>query len=117
MRRALRRWIGSKRSVPLGALHICRACRSDFVNPTYWESEAAEVWRVGLRCGACGFERETVIGPTLAEMFDKALDTRYDRLAETAQRLEAASMAEWVESFTAALEHDLIEAEDFAGSS
>ena len=68
---------------------------------------------MGLRCGACGYERETVIGPELAQMFDKALDKGFDAIAETADRLQTESMTAWVESFSEALQRDHIVASDF----
>jgi hypothetical protein len=90
--RALRWLLGPK--LPVGALHVCRLCGGDFVNPTRWDAEGPDLWRVGLRCGACGHERETIVGPTAAD-------------------LERENMASWVETFSAALRRDLIDAEDF----
>jgi hypothetical protein len=92
---------------------VCRECGGDYVNPTRWDPEAAEVWRVGLRCGACGYERETVVGPTAAQLFDKALDKGYDAIARRADELERENMTSWVETFSAALRRDLIDAGDF----
>jgi hypothetical protein len=109
--RALRWLLGPK--LPVGALHVCRLCGGDFVNPTRWDAEGPDLWRVGLRCGACGHERETIVGPTAAQLFDQALDKGFDRIAETADDLERENMASWVETFSAALRRDLIDAEDF----
>ena len=83
------------------------------MNPTRWDPEATEVWRVGLRCGACGYERETVVGPTVAQLFDKALDKGFDAIAKTADRVERENMTSWVETFSAALQRDLIDPADF----
>src|SRR5687768_12647930 len=101
--------------IPLGsgALHVCPLCRGDFVNPTRWDPESAELWRVELRCGACGYEHETVIGPELTRMLDKSLDKGFDTIAETADQLQTESMTAWVESFSEALQRDDIVASDF----
>ncbi len=96
-----------------GAIHVCHACAGDYVNPTYCEEEARDLWRVGLRCGACGYERETLIGNVLAEMYNRALDKGNAKIAATVARLDAESMAGYIETFTAALRHDLIDASDF----
>jgi hypothetical protein len=109
----LHRLIGPRLPVGPGRLHVCPLCHEDFVSPTWWEPEAAEVWRVGLRCGACGYERETVIGPELARMLDKALDKRSAVIARAADQVEAEAMAAWVESFSDALRRDQIVASDF----
>jgi hypothetical protein len=109
--RAFRRLLGPR--FPVDALHVCHLCGGDYVNPTRWDAEGPDLWRVGLRCGACGFERETVVGPTVAELFDAALDKGFDRIAETADELERENMACWVATFSAALRRDLIDAGDF----
>jgi hypothetical protein len=105
----LRRLLGPGQPVGAAALHICARCRDDFVTPTRWEAEVNGLWRVHLRCGACGHERDTVVGPQAARMFDRALAKR----SEVLERVERERMTHWVDAFSIALERDLIDASDF----
>jgi hypothetical protein len=112
-RRTIRRLLGPRLTPAPGRLHVCPDCGGDYVNPTSWDVEGRELWRVGLRCGGCGYERETVIGPELAEIFDRALDKGFNELTRTAERVERDNMTAWVDSFSTALQRDLIEPSDF----
>jgi hypothetical protein len=83
------------------------------MNPTRWDLDADGRRRVGLRCGACGHESETTPVPTAAALFEAAHANRIARMTDAATRLERERMAGWVESFSGALERDLIDATDF----
>jgi hypothetical protein len=112
--RAVRRILGPVKPVGHVPLHVCQACRRDFVHPTGWKDEAGRARRVYLRCGACGHAREAVVGPDAEKLLTRALDKRFGMIAEAADRLEQELMADWVDEFAGALRHDLIDASDFS---
>jgi hypothetical protein len=114
-RLSLRRLLG-RRSPRAGALHVCAACAADFVNATFADADDDLTRRVHLRCGACGFERDTVADHVEAAVYDTAHANRLARIADDAERLALERMGGWVASFTAALERDLIDAADFERS-
>ncbi len=70
------------------ALHVCPRCGGDYVNPTHWTDLADSLWRVDLRCGACGHERDTVVGEEAARIFASARGEGVARIAESVDRLE-----------------------------
>jgi hypothetical protein len=94
-------------------LHVCAACEGEFVQATRWDDPVDGTRRVALRCAACGHERETVADLTATALFLAAHSNSIARLAETADTLARERMAAWVDSFTGALERDLIEAAGF----
>ena len=112
--RRLRRILGPVKPVGHVPLHVCQECRRDFVHPTAWKDEAGRARRVYLRCGACGYTRDVVVGPEAEQLFKRAVDKRSGTIAAAADRLEQELMAGWVDSFAGALEHDLIDAADFS---
>ena len=70
--------------------------------------------RVGLRCAACGHERETVADLTATALFQAAHSNSLQQIGETAERLAQECLTTWVDSFSHALYRDLIDAADFA---
>jgi hypothetical protein len=94
-------------------LHVCAKCEGEFVHATRWDDPVDGTRRVGLRCAACGHERETVADLTATALFQAAHTDRVAQLAEAADELARQQMASWVDSFAGALERDLIEAADF----
>ncbi len=99
---------------PHTALEICAACGADYVNPVEWHAVEDHSWWMRLRCAECEHQREVVVGNDEAERFDEALDRRADPIARALHRLDVDRMKSWVESLTVALQHDLIDAADFA---
>ena len=67
-----------------------------------------------LRCGACGATREETVSDFEAEVYDRALNLAESHMRREADRLSRERLAQQAESFTTALELDLIGAEDFA---
>jgi uncharacterized Zn finger protein len=92
----------------------CTACGADFVHPVEWTPHGDEQWWMLLRCGACGESREEMVTDSQAEIFDRALDSAERRMRRAADRLSREQMADQAEAFRAALELDLIGADDFA---
>ena len=69
-----------------------------------------------LRCGACQMRRDAIVSNLEAAQFDRDLDIAEARIRRQADQLSREQLAEEAERFATALELDLIDAEDFAGS-
>jgi len=95
-------------------LEVCVLCDRDFVQPLDWEPLGEDRWWMFLRCAECGVSREVVIANSEAERFETALHGRAAVISTAARKLEAERMADEVDAFVRALEHDLIDAADFA---
>jgi hypothetical protein len=108
----LRSIMGPRLPLP-SDIHVCPACAGDWVNPTSWK-EAGAGWLVSLRCGACGHESERVVTKAQAQRFNHSLDRGFETISKAADKLERELMKGWVETFTGALERDLIGVADFA---
>ena len=67
-----------------------------------------------LRCAECGVSREVTVSNAEADRFERALHSRAAVLSTAARRLESERVADQVDTFVRALEHDLIDASDFA---
>ncbi len=95
-------------------LEVCLLCGRDFVQPLDWEPLGEERWWMFLRCAECGVSREVTVSNADAERFETALHSRAAILSAAVRGLEAERMEEEVAAFVRALEHDLIDAADFA---
>jgi hypothetical protein len=113
--RAFRRLFGVQSGVR-ARLHVCVECNGEFVQATRWDDPVDGTRRVGLRCAACGHERETVADLTATALFQAARSDGIARLAEAADELAREQMSAWVDSVTGALDRDLIDAADFSAS-
>ena len=109
-RRATRR----SDSPPAGGLHVCGDCQADYVHPVEWCEEDAKHWWMRLRCGSCFREREVTVPDAVAERFGRDLDAAEADIGRAADELDHERMEREVEAFAAALERDLIDADDFA---
>jgi hypothetical protein len=107
-----RRLVGPTHPLP-AALHVCRACGGPFMRPVAAEPEDAGFWHVELACGACGLRRRTSVGAGDLRAFCSVVEGQSRRIAEAADELGRERMADWVETFTSALDRDLIDAGDF----
>ena len=67
-----------------------------------------------LRCAQCDTYRDVVVSNDLAEVYERDLARGTAQIAAAADRSDRTRMAAEVQSFIAALEHDLIDAADFA---
>jgi hypothetical protein len=95
------------------ALVTCQACRAEAVVPVKWE-DAGDAWWIAVRCGSCGARREVTLDDDDARAFDRALDRGMHRIARTAEVMERRRMRAAADALSAALERDLIGADDFA---
>ncbi|MBK5218670.1 MAG: hypothetical protein JJE35_02615 [Thermoleophilia bacterium] len=95
-------------------LHICPECRSDLVQPTFWEQAGDRThWRVWRRCPECEWFCQGVHGEDAIDAFDEQLDLGAHELADELRALEHANMSDMADAFAAALAADLIGADDF----
>jgi hypothetical protein len=92
----------------------CSACGADFVHPVEWSPEGGDHWWMLLRCGSCGASREELVPDLDAELFDRALNRAENGMRLAADRLGREALEQEAEAFAAALELDLICADDFS---
>lgn len=98
----------------IAGLHLCPECGSNLVQPLCWEqTDARDHWRLWRRCPECDWRCESVHGEAEIEAYDRELDSGAEALAALLKGLERENMRELAETFVAALEADLICAEDF----
>lgn len=96
-------------------LHVCPACGSGLVQPIAWEQQGdRNGWMVSRRCPECEWSGQSVHGEVEIDAFDEQLDLGSQELAGELRALEHANMSELASTFVAALEQDLIGADDFA---
>lgn len=94
-------------------LHICRACGSELVYPTHWDTAPAGAWRLDLRCPDCEWTTSEVFAADSVEAFDEVLGHAAQQLVSDLRELTRANMEVEVERFVAALHADLIWPIDF----
>jgi hypothetical protein len=105
----------NRRQPPPGSgLHQCQLCHDDSVVPV--EAEALEHgrWDLRLRCGQCGTYRNVVVSDDVANRYSQDLDRGMAEIGAALQRQDRERMTAEAQVFIAALEHDLIDAADFA---
>ena len=99
---------------PGSGLHQCLVCHDDYVVPVWWEEVGDERWHMLLRCAQCDTYRDVVVTNDVARVFERDLQRGMDQIAASADRTDRARMVAEVDVLIAALEHDLIDAGDFA---
>jgi hypothetical protein len=105
-----------RRRPPLESnLHRCQLCYDDSVVPVEAEPLALGRWEMRLRCGLCGTYRDVIVSDGDAKRYDEALNRGMAEIAAALRREDRERMTAEVTVFIAALEHDLIDAGDFAG--
>ena len=67
-----------------------------------------------LRCAQCETYRDVTVGDGVAKTYERDLAHGMAEIAATLDRSDRARMVTEVKVFIAALEHDLIDAADFA---
>jgi len=102
---------GSKTEV---ALHVCPQCDSHLAQPTCWEQTPTEgEWKLWRRCPECEWRGEGVYGEQVIDDYDERLDFGTRELASELRTFERANMRSFLESFSKALQADLIGPDDF----
>ena len=84
--------------------------------PVYAEALTLGRWDLRLRCGQCGAFRDIVVSDGAAKRYDHDLDRGMSEIATALAREDRERMTAEAQVFIAALEHDLIDAGDFASS-
>jgi hypothetical protein len=95
-------------------LVVCQRCDADFVVPVAWEDRGEAGWWIRLRCGGCGFFRDTAVSNEQVKCFQRELDRGVDEIAAAVDRHEREVMIADVDALTLALQHDLIDADSFS---
>lgn len=103
----------SQTTSPTG-LHVCPHCSSALVQPTCWEQAGERgQWRLWRRCPECDWHCDAIHAEAAIDAFDEELDLGTRALADVLKTLEHENMQFVVDTFSAALEADLITADDF----
>ena len=98
----------------LAGLHVCPRCASRLVQPTCWEQTGDRgQWRLWRRCPECEWHCDEVHGEAEIDAFDEELDVGTRALTEVLKELEHENMQFVADTLAAALEADLISADDF----
>ena len=103
-----------RRPTPGSGLHQCALCHADYVVPVSWHETDADHWRMLLRCAACETYRDVVVSNDVAKRYEEDLRRGMAEIAAALERSDRARMVVEVDVFVAALDRDLIDAEDFA---
>src|SRR5262249_23611160 len=95
-------------------LHVCASCGSDLVQPTRWEQAGGRgQWRLWRRCPECEWSCDSVFGEREIDAYDEELDAGTRALTDVLHQLERENMQQVAESFAAAMQADLLTADDF----
>jgi hypothetical protein len=98
----------------VAGLHVCPQCGSGLVQPTCWEQAGDRGhWRLWRRCPECEWHCDKVHGEAEIDAFDEELDLGTRALADTLKEIEQENMRFVADTFAAALDADLISADDF----
>ena len=94
-------------------LEFCLACRRDYVSMVRCTKAGSGSWWLLLRCGGCGTWHETFARDDAVAALQRAIAHGREAVAEGVRSLDLERMVSQVDSFTQALELDLIDADDF----
>lgn len=98
----------------IAGLHVCPQCGSGLVQPTCWEQAGDRGhWRLWRRCPECEWHCDKVHGEAEIDAFDEELDLGTRALADALKEIEHENMRFVADTFAAALDADLISADDF----
>ena len=113
LRRRLRRARGRRLAASTGRLDLCGHCGEAFVCPVTWSESGPADWWLVLRCGSCGTSREVLASNAAVAEYDSRLDDGMQEINSAAERLARDALAAEADAFGAALERDLLTADDF----
>jgi hypothetical protein len=99
---------------PGSGLHQCALCHAECVVPVWWESVDDHRWHMLLRCGACGTYRDVTAGDDVAHAYERDIERGTREIRAALERMDRDRMEVQAIAFVAALQCDLIDAEDFA---
>jgi hypothetical protein len=95
-------------------LRSCPLCGSGWVARCEREALAQPHENVAVRCGSCGTWRRVLTNRWAAGAYERGLERDRARMAGMLERFERDQMTRVARLFSAALEHDLVDAGDFA---
>jgi hypothetical protein len=95
-------------------LLMCPECGSDRACPIDWSEAGPDHWWLLIRCGECEAWIQATIGNSLAAALDVELDRQQAQIVAALTALEAERMAADADLLAAALDLDLVNADDFA---
>ena len=95
-------------------LLMCPECGSDKACPIDWAEAGEHHWWLLIRCGECEAWIQATIGNALAAALAVELVRQLAQICEALAALEAERMADDADLLAAALELDLVDADDFA---
>jgi hypothetical protein len=105
----------ARRVVGVGdGLDRCPDCGRHFMCPIEWDTDGEEHWQIASRCGECGSWQEQLVTNEQAEQYDLALARHSAEIDRGLWRIDRERMESELEILVAALDHDLIDAADFA---
>jgi hypothetical protein len=110
----LRRLLRPSGEGTLERLVVCGACGQHLVNPVAWNEADESSWWVQLRCGACEWTREGVFDDDQVKRLERDLALGVRAIENAAAELDRERMEREADTFSAALERDLIGPADFA---
>jgi hypothetical protein len=94
-------------------LHVCSACGSRLVYPTWWEEAGDDPWQVRLRCPGCEWVGGGRFEPKLVDELERELDRGDAELEADLALLTRANMVDEIDRFVRALDADAIQPFDF----
>jgi hypothetical protein len=94
-------------------LHTCLGCGSELVQPVAWSEAPEERWELTLECPNCGWTETGTYTRQEVELLEDRLDEGLGEMIADLQRLAHANTIAEIDSFSAALDADLILPEDF----
>ena len=93
---------------------MCPECGSDKACPMEWAEAGEHHWWLRIRCPECDAWVQATIANSLAAALDVVLNRQQAQIAAALAELEAEAMAANADLLAAALELDLVNADDFA---
>jgi hypothetical protein len=97
-------------------LHVCPSpdCCGGMVQPERWvQADDRGSWRLWTFCGECLTHYVGVFGEKQIDDYDKVLDAQTNEMQSVLKKIEREDMENFVGTFSAALEADIIGPEDF----
>ena len=94
-------------------MHVCPSCSSKLVQPVQWFEHGDSAWQVELSCPECEWFGQGAFSQSEVDRYDEELDGGAQELIENLRELTRANMQQEIDSFTEALDADLVLPEDF----
>jgi hypothetical protein len=94
-------------------IHVCPECQSELVQPVDWAETSEDQWELTIECPNCWWSEVGIYDREQIDQLEEKLDDGLAEMLGDLQRLAHSNMADDVDRFIAALEHDYILPEDF----